>query len=64
MLENLFVGFSKRISFWDIPKWNRSPIIWDGESINYFIHKTITFVPQFYHNSDVIDCECLLFIFK
>ena len=47
MLENLFVGFSKRTSFWDISKWNRSTIIWDGRSINCFIHRTITFVPQF-----------------
>ena len=32
-LENIFIDFSKRIIFWNIPKWNRGKMIFDGGSM-------------------------------
>jgi hypothetical protein len=32
-LGNLFTDFLKRITFWDISKWNRGLPIWDEGSI-------------------------------
>ena len=36
-LENIFIDFSKRIIFWNIPKWNRGQIIFD-EGSRLFIY--------------------------
>ena len=32
MLGNLLIDFSKKTSFWDIPKWNIRQTNWDKES--------------------------------
>ncbi len=34
---NIFNNFLKRSIFWDISKWNRGLIIWDGESSSYLV---------------------------
>ena len=33
MLGNLFIDFSKRTLFWEIPKWNIGQTNWDRKSI-------------------------------
>ena len=33
MLGSLFIDFSKKILFWDIPKWNIGQTNWNKESI-------------------------------
>ena len=42
-LGNICIDFSKRIIFWNIPKWNRGQIIFDGGSM-LFIYLFILFL--------------------
>ena len=64
MFENLFVGISKRTSFWDIPKWNRSLTIQDRGSIYGSLYlQNNNFCTDFCHNFNIVDCKQLPFIF-
>ena len=38
MLQNLFVGFLKKISLLNILKWNRGQTIWNEGSIYLYVY--------------------------